>query len=70
LLDLIEERIGGRTPVRLAALHAQAEEDARYLLDEAGRRCKPIESLMTPVSPVVGNHAGPGTVGLIFCTDL
>lgn len=70
LLDLTVERVGGRKPVRLAALHAQAEEDARYLLDEAGRRCSPIESLMTPVSPVVGNHTGPGTVGLIFCTEL
>jgi fatty acid kinase fatty acid binding subunit len=70
LLDLIEDRVGDRKPVRLAALHAQAEEDARYLLDEAGRRCQPVESLMTPVSPVVGNHAGPGTVGLIYCTEL
>lgn len=70
LLDLIEQRIGDRKPVRLAALHAQAEEDARYLLAEAGRRCSPVETLMTPVSPVVGNHAGPGTVGLIFCTEL
>ncbi|OGO68754.1 MAG: hypothetical protein A2Z37_14870 [Chloroflexi bacterium RBG_19FT_COMBO_62_14] len=70
LLDLIDERVGGRQPVRLAALHAQAAEDARWLLDQAGQRCHPIESLMTPVSPVVGNHAGPGTVGLIFCTEL
>jgi DegV family protein with EDD domain len=70
LLDLIEEKVGDRKPVRLAALHAQAEDDARYLLEQAGRRCHPIESLMTPVSPVVGNHAGPGTVGLIYCTEL
>ena len=70
LLDLIDERVGGRQPVRLAALHAQAAEDARWLLDQAAQLCNPIESLMTPVSPVVGNHAGPGTVGLIFCTEL
>jgi DegV family protein with EDD domain len=70
LLDLIEERIGDKKPVRLAALHAQAEEDAHYLLEEASRRCSPVESMMTPVSPVVGNHAGPGTVGLVFCTGL
>lgn len=70
LLDLIEERVGDHKPVRLAALHAQAESDAHYLLEEAGRRCQPVESLMTPVSPVVGNHAGPGTVGLVYCTDL
>jgi DegV family protein with EDD domain len=70
LLDLIEERIAGRQPVRLAGLHAQAEEDARYLLEEASRRCHPIETMITAVSPVVGNHAGPGTAGLVFCTEL
>lgn len=70
LLDLIEDRIGDRQPVRLAALHAQAEEDAEYLLKEASRRCNPIETLITPVSPVVGNHAGPGTAGLVFCAGL
>lgn len=29
-----------------------------------------MESIFTEVSPVVGNHAGPGTVGLAFMTDL
>jgi len=29
-----------------------------------------MESIFTEVSPVVGNHAGPGTVGLAFMTEL
>jgi DegV family protein with EDD domain len=70
LLELFEERVGDRKPVRLAALHAQAEDDARYLMEEASRLCSPVESFITPVSPVVGNHAGPGTAGLVFCTGL
>jgi len=54
----------------LASLHAIAEEDAEYLLDEAIKRMNPVESMMSEVSPAVGTHVGPGTVGLAFSTDL
>ncbi len=30
----------------------------------------PVEAIIAEASPVVGNHAGPGTVGLAYCTDL
>lgn len=66
LLDVLEERIGGRKPVRIAALHASAPEEARQLLAEAEKRLQPIESMLADVSPVVGNHAGPGTIGICY----
>jgi DegV family protein with EDD domain len=70
LLEVIEERLAGKSNVRIAGLHAAAEEDARALLDEAKKRCNPIETIWSEVTPVVGTHAGPGTVGLAYCTDL
>ncbi len=70
LVELMEERVGGRQPVRLAALHADAEAEACDLLNEAKARFNPVESLLTTVSPVVGNHAGPGTVGLAFMAGM
>jgi fatty acid-binding protein DegV len=63
---LIGERIGGRSPVRIATLHANALSDAQYLLEQANQQFKPVESILAEVSPVVGTHAGPGTVGLAF----
>jgi len=66
LLDLVEERIAGRTPVRLATLHANASEDAAELLEMATARFGSIENIFSEVSPVVGNHTGPGTVGLAY----
>lgn len=66
LVELIDERIGGRKPVRLATLHANAEEDARKLM-EMSRECfETIEHHYTEVSPVIGTHTGPGTVGMAF----
>jgi DegV family protein with EDD domain len=70
LLELVEERVGGRQPIRLAALHANAPEEARELLNEASRRLNPVEVVDSTVSPVVGTHAGPGTVGLAFMAGI
>ncbi len=58
------------TPVRLATLHANAAEDAKALLTRAEQVLNPVESIFTEVSPTVGTHAGPGTVGLAFMAGL
>ena len=70
VLELVTEKIAGRTPVRLATLHANAAEDAKALLSRAEQAFKPVESLFTEVSPTVGTHAGPGTVGLAFMAGM
>ncbi len=70
LLDLLEERIAGRRPVRLAALHVDAEEDSRKLMDMAIQRFQPEEIYYTTVSPAVGVHLGPGTLGLCYMAGL
>ena len=70
LLEVIEEKTAGKPNVRLASLHAAAEDDANYLLTEASKRINPIEAVVSEVSPAVGTHVGPGTVGLAYSTDL
>ena len=70
VLELVTEKVAGRTPVRLATLHANAMEDARALLTRAEQALHPVESLFTEVSPTVGTHAGPGTVGLAFMAGI
>ena len=70
VLELIMEGVGGRSPVRLATLHANATEDAKALLARAEQALNPVESLFTEVSPTVGTHAGPGTVGLAFMAGM
>lgn len=66
LIELVEARMDGRKPVRLACIHANAAEDAKALLDEACQKFNPAESIFAEVSPVIGTHAGPGTVGLAY----
>lgn len=70
LMEIIEERAQGKTPLRLATLNANAEEDARFLLDELSKKLNPVESIFSTVSPVIGTHAGPGTVGIAYMAGM
>jgi DegV family protein with EDD domain len=66
LVELLIERIGDRSPVHLAVLHANAMELAEKLLEQAAMKVNPQETLIASVSPAVGAHLGPGTVGFAF----
>ena len=70
MIDLVVERAASRTPVRLATLHANAEAEARAALEGAAARLNPVEQILASVSPVIGSHAGPGTVGLAYMAGM
>jgi DegV family protein with EDD domain len=70
MIDLVVQRVGDRKPVRLATLHANAEVEAREALEKATLQLHPDESVFASVSPVIGTHAGPGTIGLAFMAGM
>lgn len=70
MLEIVVEKIAGRVPVRLATLHANAEVEARALLGMATAKLNPIEQIFAAVSPAIGTHAGPGTVGLAYMAGM
>jgi DegV family protein with EDD domain len=70
LVELVAERCAGKSPVRMATLHADAEADAKIMLDKITPLVKPVESVFAAVSPAVGANAGPGTVGLAWMAGM
>ena len=73
LLDLYSERVGTKRPVHIAVLHANADEEAHKTLERACQRFETTdisESICTAISPVVGTHTGPGTIGLAFMAGM
>ncbi len=70
VLQLVGNDVRGKGTVRLATVHANAEAEARALLDRASRELGAVESVLSAVSPVVGAHAGPGTIGLAFMVGM
>ena len=66
VVEVVAEKCAGKSPVRIATLHADAQQDAKYLLDKIAPLVNPVETVMAAVSPAVGANAGPGTVGLAY----
>lgn len=69
VLELVAEQVKGKSNIRVATLHANSADDAQNMLERAKAALSPVEALFTEVSPVVGTHAGPGTVGLAYMFD-
>ena len=70
VIDLVAEKCAGKSNVRLATLQANAEENAKAVLQKAAARLNAVESILSAVSPAIGTHTGPGTVGLAYCTGV
>lgn len=70
VLELVAEKSKGKSPIHIAALHANSLAEAQSLLERAKKELNATESILTDVSPVVGNHAGPGVVGLAYLAGM
>lgn len=69
MLDLFTQSIGSQRPVHLAVLHANTLDEALQVLERAKSRFAPdeiSEVVVSEVSPVIGIHAGPGVIGLVY----
>jgi DegV family protein with EDD domain len=66
LVEILVERVAGRKPVRLGVLHANAPDEAKALLAEGIKAVSPVETTLSDVSPAVGTHTGPGTIGFAY----
>jgi DegV family protein with EDD domain len=70
LVEIVFEKTAGKSPIRLATLHANAEADARTVLEAAAERIHPVETVLASVSPAIGSHTGPGTIGLAYMAGM
>jgi DegV family protein with EDD domain len=68
MLEEMERQVRGR-PLHVAVLHADAVEEAESLLEQVSARFACVEVYVTPLTPVMGAHTGPGVLGVAFYAD-
>jgi fatty acid-binding protein DegV len=61
----MEEKIGGGE-VHAAILHGNIPDEAHELEQQIRGRFNCVELVTSEMGPVIGVHAGPGTLGLVF----
>lgn len=64
MLQVAEERLAGRRPAEMAVMDIAAAEEAEELLAVVKERFQPRRLFHALVAPVIGTHAGPGTLGI------
>ncbi|MCB2209711.1 DegV family protein [bacterium] len=67
LLELLEENSNGKEPINMmGVVNAAAPDSANTLLEGIKAQFSPNEVLIANLSPVIGTHTGPGTVGVAY----
>ena len=68
LLELLSERVKEERPLRIAVEHVDAESKAWELAKQVRQRFSPDELITSEVTPTLGSHTGPDTIGLAYST--
>ena len=60
------DQLAGHRGIKIAYVHAAARVEAEKLKSMVEERVEVVESLICELSPALGVHSGPGTVGFCF----
>ena len=69
VLNVIEREAAGK-PIHVVVMHAAVPEEADKLVARIQERFDCVETLITPFTPVIGAHTGPGLLGVAFYADV
>ncbi len=69
MLEILVSEVGDR-PIRAAVIQGGTPEEGGNLGEEVRSRLNCQELYIAELSPVIGTHAGPGTVGVVTCPIL
>jgi len=69
MLDIAEERLDGKQMAQASILNVNSPEEGAAIAERVRERFGIPDVCQTVVSPVVGAHAGPGTVGICFYAE-
>ena len=69
MLDIVEERLGGRQMGEVSILEAGNPEEGKVVAQQVKERFGISTVYHAMVSPAIGTHVGPGTVGIAFYAE-
>ncbi|MGB9586158.1 MAG: DegV family protein, partial [Anaerolineales bacterium] len=66
MVELMKQKLGSVTHVKVAFMHVSALDQLEHLKELVKQQFTCVECLTTDLSPALAVHSGPGTVGLSF----
>lgn len=68
-IELVSEQTDGKSNVQVGIFHANFEAEAKSTLQQLNQALGLSGGIIADVSPVIGTHTGPGTIGLAYVFD-
>ncbi|HEY61947.1 MAG TPA: DegV family protein [Anaerolineae bacterium] len=65
MVDMLEDSVGHMGKIKIAYVHAAAREEVEKIRQLVEERLDCVETIIAELTPALGVHTGPGTVG--FC---
>jgi DegV family protein with EDD domain len=69
VVRILDEQLAGADRIHMAVLHIACPDEAAHLAEHLEARFHPVELIRAECGPVLGTHAGPGTVGVAVYAD-
>jgi DegV family protein with EDD domain len=69
LIEMMDERVSSTGPLHVAVMHGDATGEAGKLEKMVAAKYNPVELMRSEITPVIGTHTGPGTLGLAFYNE-
>jgi DegV family protein with EDD domain len=66
MLEVVKEESAGAPTLHMVVAHAAAPEEAQELYQMAQEQFRPAQLMLSELSPVIGTHTGPGTLGVAY----
>ncbi len=66
IVEMMCQQVGAQAQIKIAYTHVAAEEQAAQLREMVAQQFNCVETFTTWLSPALGVHSGPGTVGMHF----
>jgi len=70
MLEVAEKRLGGKRMAEAAIIDVDAPQEGDALAEQVKERFGLPVVYRTTVSPAIGTHVGPGTVGIAFYAEI
>jgi len=67
MLALLEQEVGGQTPVYVGLAHGNCAEECADLEKAVRARFHCVQALKADAGPIIGTHTGPGVLGVGLC---
>jgi DegV family protein with EDD domain len=66
MVEMMCQQVGAQTRIKIAYTHVAAEDQVAQLRELIAKQFECVETITTWLSPALGVHSGPGTVGIHF----